>query len=82
MNYWLFCQLFLYFICGILFPGTNSTKLMRKDIPYDMIRVERFHVTWCYDLQDYLANNGILRDQIIAIKMNDDYIVLVYEDNK
>lgn len=47
-----------------------------------MIRVERFHVTWCYDLQDYLANNGILRDQIIAIKMNDDYIVLVYEDNK
>lgn len=47
-----------------------------------MIKVERFRTLWHKDFEDYLANNGISRDQIIAIKMNDEHIMLVYEDKK
>ena len=47
-----------------------------------MIKVERFSVRFHKDLEDYLADNDISRDQIIAIKTDDGYIVLVYEDNK
>lgn len=47
-----------------------------------MIKVERFLVKFHNDLEDYLADNNISRDQIIAVKMDDGYILLVYEDNK
>lgn len=47
-----------------------------------MIKVERFYVRYHKDLEGYLADNDISRDQIIAIKMDDGDIILVYEDNK
>ncbi len=47
-----------------------------------MIKVERFYIAYPDDIGNYLADNHVARDQIIAIKMNDRYVLLVYEDNK